>query len=118
MLYPERPFVYDRDTHAGYDVEGSKPKNLIWVFGDQNQAQAIGCSVDPNARTPNLDRMASSCVTGIGGSPLCSPFRGSLLTSRYPHACIPGHDYTLPDDARTVAHAFGEAGYRTSYFGK
>ena len=92
--------------------------NLIWIFSDQHRAQAMGCTGDPYVRTPNLDAMAGSCVTGIGGSPLCSPFRGSLLTSQYPHNCIPGHDLPLPDDARTVAHAFNDAGYRTNYFGK
>jgi arylsulfatase A-like enzyme len=92
--------------------------NLIWIFSDQHRAQAMGCTGDPNARTPNIDRMASGCVTGIGGSPLCSPFRGSVLTSRYPHHCIPGHDLPLPDDAKTIAHAFNDNGYRTSWFGK
>ena len=95
----------------------SRP-NIIWILSDQHRAQAMGCAGDPNVQTPNIDRMAGPCVTGIGGSPLCSPFRGSLLTSRYPHQCIPGHDLPLPDDARTVAHAFSAAGYRTSYFGK
>ena len=93
-------------------------RNLIWIFSDQHRAQAMGCTGDPNARTPNIDRMASRCVTGIGGTPLCSPFRGSVLTSQYPHNCIPGHDHSLPEDARTVAHAFNDAGYRTSWFGK
>ena len=92
--------------------------NIIWIFSDQHRAQAMGCAGDANARTPNLDRIAGSCISGIGGSPLCSPFRGSLLTSQYPHACIPGHDLPLPDGAKTVAHAFGDAGYRTSWFGK
>lgn len=92
--------------------------NLIWIFSDQHRAQAMGCAGDPNAWTPNLDDMAGGCVTGIGGSPLCSPFRGSVLTSQYPHRCIPGHDHAMPDGAQTIAHAFNDAGYRTGWFGK
>ena len=41
-----------------------------------------------------------------------------MLTSQYPHRCIPNHDGALPDGARTVATAFGDAGYSTAYYGK
>jgi arylsulfatase A-like enzyme len=92
--------------------------NLIWILSDQHRPHAMGCMGDPNVRTPNLNRMAGPCLTGVGGSPLCSPFRASLLTSLYPHNCVPGHDHPLPDNARTIAHAFNDSGYRTSWFGK
>ncbi|MCL5271259.1 MAG: sulfatase, partial [bacterium] len=69
--------------------------------------------------TPAIDRLAGSVgMTAVAGSPLCSPFRGSMLTSRYPHECIPGHDWPLPEGAPTIATALGEAGYRTAYYGK
>ena len=54
----------------------------------------------------------------VAGCPLCCPFRGSLLTGRYPHECVPGHEYRMPPEQPTVAHAFGEAGYHAAYFGK
>ena len=95
--------------------------NVIWVFGDQHRAAALGCAGDPNLATPNLDRLAAEgwrSTAAVAGSPLCGPFRGSLLTSQYPHRCVPGNDTPLPDDARTIAHAFADAGYHTAYFGK
>ena len=95
--------------------------NVIWVFGDQHRAQALGCAGDPNVHTPNIDRLAGEGVTftaAVAGCPLCCPFRGSLLTGRYPHRCIPGHEHPLPDGMPTVATAFKEAGYHTAYFGK
>lgn len=98
-----------------------KRPNLIWVFGDQHRLQATGYMGDPNLQTPNLDRMATEGLTSTGavaGCPLCCPYRGSLLTSRYPHECIPGHEYPLPDGMPTVAHPFNAAGYDTAYFGK
>ena len=63
----------------------SRP-NVIWIFGDQHRAQALSMMEDPNIQTPNIDCLAVSSRTGIAGSPLCSPFRGSLLTSQYPRA--------------------------------
>ncbi len=98
-----------------------KQKNIIWIFGDQHRAQALGCNGDPNVRTPNIDRMAHEGMNfnrAVSGFPLCCPFRGSLLASQYPHNCVPGHEYPLPRDMKTIAHAFGDAGYETAWFGK
>lgn len=95
--------------------------NVLWVFGDQHRGQALGCMGDPNVHTPNIDRLAAEGVVftaAVAGSPICCPYRGSLLTGRYPHQCVPGHELRLPPDQPTVATAFEEAGYRTAYFGK
>lgn len=102
-------------------VEQTPRPNVIWVFGDQHRAQATGYAGDPNLHTPNLDRLAAEGTVfaqAVMGTPLCSPCRGSLLTGRYPHQCVPGHEYPLPLDQPTIAHVFHEAGYRTAYFGK
>ena len=97
-----------------------QPSNVIWIFGDQHRAQATGYNGDPNLRTPNLDRLAteSAGFNAISGSPLCCPYRGSLLTGLYPHQCVPGHQYPLPDGQQTLATPLREAGYHTAYFGK
>jgi arylsulfatase A-like enzyme len=95
--------------------------NVIWLFGDQHRAQALSCAGDPNPHTPHLDTMAAQGVrfsSAVSGFPLCCPFRGSLLTSRYPHKCVPGHEYPLPEGQPTIANAFHDAGYHTGYFGK
>lgn len=95
--------------------------NVIWLLGDQHRAQALSCDGDPNARTPNLDRLSGlgvNLTAALSGFPLCCPFRGSLLTGRYPHHCVPGHEYPLPAGQATIARPFRDAGYRTAYFGK
>jgi arylsulfatase A-like enzyme len=97
------------------------PPNVIWVFGDQHRACATGFAGDPNLHTPHLDRLAAEGTVfrhAVAGTPLCSPFRGSLLTGRYPHHCVPGHEDPLPDGMPTVADAFNTAGYDTAWFGK
>lgn len=96
-------------------------RNAIWIFGDQHRAQALSGNGDPNLSTPHLDRLAAegqNYERAVCGFPLCCPFRGSLLSSRYPHECVPGHEYPMPPETPTVAHAFREHGYHTAYFGK
>ncbi len=95
--------------------------NVIWIFGDQHRGQALSCAGDPNVHTPNLDRMANHgarFTQAVAGCPLCSPFRGSLLTSRYPHEAVPAHNAPMPDGMPTVAQPFNQAGYDTAWFGK
>lgn len=95
--------------------------NVIWVFGDQHRMQALSCMGDPNVNTPNIDRLSAEGFTSTGavaGFPLCCPCRGSLVTGVYPHKCVPGHEYQLPPEQKTIAHAFKAAGYGTAWIGK
>ena len=96
-------------------------RNVIWILGDQHRAQMLGCNGDPNLSTPNIDRLASvgmNFESAVAGFPVCCPFRGSMLTSRYPHECVPWNDYRMPPETPTIAHALREHGYHTAYFGK
>lgn len=96
-------------------------RNVIWIFGDQHRSQALGMHGDPNLFTPNLDNLARGGVdfpNALMGTPLCCPCRGSLLTSRYPHECVPGHEYPLPPNMPTLSHVFKGNGYETAWFGK
>jgi arylsulfatase A-like enzyme len=95
--------------------------NVIWLFADQHRQQALSCNGDPNVRTPNIDRLSMDGVQftqAVAGFPLCCPFRGSLLTGRYPHHCVPGHEYPLPPGQETLAAPLKQAGYHTAWFGK
>ncbi|MBC2603787.1 sulfatase-like hydrolase/transferase [Puniceicoccus vermicola] len=97
------------------------PPNLIWIFGDQHRAQALGFRGDPNLSTPNLDRLASQGLSfekALTNSPLCCPARGSLLTGKYPQHAVQGHAEPLDPDTPTIAHAFKDNGYHTAWFGK
>ena len=96
--------------------------NVIWIIADQLRAQATGYAGDPNAHTPNLDRLSAEGYTfthAVGGAPLCCPFRGAMVTGRYPHRSgVPAHESPMPADTRTLAHTFRDHGYRTCYVGK
>ena len=81
----------------------------------------LSCAGDPNAVTPHLDRLAAEGVRFTRAHsvfPLCCPARGTLLTGRYPHDCVNGHEVRLPPEMPTIAHAFGDAGRHTAWFGK
>jgi len=81
----------------------------------------LACHGDPNAITPNLDFLAEygvDCRNAVSTEPLCCPARGTLLTGRYSHHCVPGHNYALPPGQQTLAHVLNDAGYDTAYFGK
>jgi arylsulfatase A-like enzyme len=95
--------------------------NVIWILSDQHRRQAMSCTGDPNACTPNMDRMVEeglSFTRAVSGSPLCAPFRGSLISGQYPHRCVPGLFHRMPPEMPTVATVFNEHGYDTAYFGK
>jgi len=102
--------------------EQQKKPNIVFVFGDQWRAQATGYNGDPNAHTPNLDRLAREGVDfthAVSGCPVCSPYRASLLTGQYwlTHGVFL-NDVPLSGEATTMAEALAGAGYRTAYIGK
>lgn len=95
--------------------------NIIWIFSDQQSAHTLACNGDPNARTPNLDLLSGTgwnFKNAVSGFPLCCPFRGALISGRYPHNSVPGHEFQLPPELPTIADVYNDAGYETAYFGK
>jgi len=99
-----------------------KRPNILFVFADQWRYAALGANGNPEVRTPNLDRLASEGVVfdqAFSGYPLCSPYRGALLTGRYAHANgVVDNEYKLRDGEVTLAHVLGREGYRTGFIGK
>ncbi|HEV2124611.1 MAG TPA: sulfatase [Chloroflexota bacterium] len=104
------------------ESQPARRPNVIWIMADQMRAHATGYAGDPNVHTPNLDRLAAEgfvFTNAVAGTPLCCPFRGAMVTGRYPHnSGVPGHRYPMPAETRTIAHEFRDAGYRTCYIGK
>ena len=100
----------------------SERPNVLWIMADQLRGQALACYGDPNARTPTLDRLAAEgtvCDMAVSQCPVCMPFRAGMVTGQHNHVHgLRVHGDFLRPDRRTVAHAYREAGYRTSYVGK
>ena len=96
--------------------------NLIVVFGDEMRAHAMGCSGNPDVRTPNMDRMAAEGLRftrAFSNTPVCTPARGTMLTGLVPadHGAIV-NDVSVRTDVPSIAHALGCESYRCGYIGK
>jgi len=100
----------------------SRRPNLVFIFADQWRAQAAGYAGNAQVRTPNLDTLAAKSANfsnAVSGCPVCSPYRASLITGRYPltHGVFL-NDVRLNTDAVSIAQAYNRAGYETGYIGK
>lgn len=109
-------------------AEAARP-NVLFIVADDQAEWAMSCSGHPEAKTPNLDRIAregvrlTNCFTP---TPVCSPSRVSILTSRYGTE-VGILDWLNPNkeperglDPKTPAwpKLLAEAGYRTGLIGK
>lgn len=99
-----------------------KRPNIVYLLADQWRASATGYGGDPNVKTPNLDRLAAISIdfrNAISVCPVCTPYRASLLTGRYPTSTgMFMNDLGLPDEEVCMAEMLGQAGYDTGYIGK
>jgi len=96
--------------------------NLLFIFADQLRYSAVGFNGNRVVQTPVLDQMAREgrvfdhCLSSC---PICSPYRGQLLTGRYSHANgVMDNEYQLFPGQPTLATALNDAGYRTAYIAK
>lgn len=103
------------------EEEIPKQQNMIWVFGDQHRAQAMGFEGDPNVYTPNLDALAQESITfsnAYSGCPWSTPFRGSLYTGLYPNKAVYRTPQKLDPTLPLISDVFNENGYVTALYGK
>jgi len=108
---------------AKFATPAQRRPNLVFVFSDQQSFDMLGCYGNQQIITPHLDAFATEGVRFnhcVSSQPVCTPFRGMLLTGQHPLRCG-----AIKNDVRIVpgeGHYFGEvlrdAGYRLGYFGK
>ncbi|MEP7364070.1 MAG: sulfatase-like hydrolase/transferase [Acidobacteriota bacterium] len=70
-------------------AQSQPPPNVLLIIYDKCRADAIGAYGSKEARTPNLDRLASSGVRfdhAYTPQALCGPARASMITGLYPHS--------------------------------
>jgi arylsulfatase A-like enzyme len=97
--------------------------NVVFLLFDQIRADALGAyGGGKNASTPHIDQLASQGVVftnAISPAPLCTPYRGMLMTGRYPtHTGLVLNWVEVNPAERSIAHAFAAGGYETAFLGK
>ncbi len=111
-------------TVAAPAVLSARPSqpNLLFVLADEWRAQSTGYNGDQNVRTPVLDRLAAQSINfknAVSGTPVCCPYRASLMTGQYPLTNgVFINDVELKPHGAPLAEVFAEAGYHTGYIGK
>lgn len=99
----------------------AKQPNILILIADQLRYQSIGLT-DSRAITPNIDRLAKEGMwfqNFVSSTPVCSAFRGSLLTGKYASSTgIVVNELRMSPNHDTFAHILKHAGYRTDHIGK
>jgi arylsulfatase A-like enzyme len=115
-----------------------KSPNVIYIFPDQFRNYSLGFWSQPGnekylqgapdpVSTPALDKLASEAIVfnrATSNYPLCSPYRGMLLSGMYPDSngltgnCRDDKEVELRTDLDCITDIFARQGYDVSYFGK
>jgi arylsulfatase A-like enzyme len=111
---------------GGAAAAEAKRPNIVFVIADDLRHDGLGCTGNPHARTPNIDRLAAEGLllkNFFVTTPLCSPSRASFLTGLYPHAHrVINNDKVGLDVISHTLYTFPrmlrEAGYETAFIGK
>ncbi|MCF7816317.1 MAG: sulfatase [Kiritimatiellales bacterium] len=113
---------------AAESTQPAQKMNILFIICDDLNNLVTGANALPQAKTPNLDKLASHGVSFINAqanAPLCAPSRYSLTTGLYPHT-LGVNEYVfigwdkLPNSARAVTYMdfMKEHGYKVYGTGK
>ena len=99
----------------------SRP-NVLFIFSDQHRACSMPGEEHNDAEAPTLGRLASegmSLTQCVSNYPVCSPYRGILMTGKWPYETgIIDNAFPLKLEELSLGEAFRRSGYRTGYVGK
>jgi iduronate 2-sulfatase len=109
--------------HAIPAADARRTNVLFLISDDLNNL--LGCYGDPQAKTPNIDRLAARGVRferAYCTFPLCGPSRNSMLTGLYPNstgilANAQIFRQTIPQQV-SLSQAFRQQGYLAGRIGK
>ena len=100
----------------------ARQPNVLYVFDDEHRFQSMpGEPFSNPVVAPTLDafRKANfSMDRCISNYPLCSPYRGILMTGLWPYQNgITRNWIELGTEFESIGHVFDKAGYNTAYVG-
>ncbi len=110
-------------------IKNTKP-NILFIFPDQFRNAAIGINNQDPVITPNLDKLGKEGMVisnAISNYPLCSPYRGMLMTGLLPYnnnvlsnSNSKRHKYnnSWQKDDVSISDVLVKNGYDAGYVGK
>jgi arylsulfatase A-like enzyme len=94
--------------------------NILFLFADDQRADALGCAGNPYIRTPHIDQLAktgvifsNAYVMGGHHGAICAPSRAMLLSGKSLFRV-----YDKLEGVKTIPMHFAELGYETFGTGK
>lgn len=110
-------------------LKNTKP-NILFIFPDQFRNAAIGINNQDPVITPNLDKLGKEGMVvsnAISNYPLCSPYRGMLMTGLLPYnnnvlsnsnSKRHKYDNSWQKDDISISDVLVKNGYDAGYVGK
>jgi len=128
----------NKNKNVSIEINKEIKPNVLIIFPDQLRRYSAGYwSKEPYKNlvygkpdpviTPNIDNLAENGIVftnAVSNYPVCSPFRGMLISGLYPEQngiwnnCKVGRDESLKNDIPTLPNLFKQANYNTAYIGK
>lgn len=96
--------------------------NILYIMADDCSYNEVGCFGGLNAKTPNIDKLASEGLIfnrAYVGMSMCVPCRQELYTGLYPleSGCAWNHGSSKPG-TKSIFHYLTDLGYRVGISGK
>ena len=103
-------------------ISAADRPNILIIMADDCTFKDLPLYGGQNAKTPNLDRLASEGMIfnrAYLASAMCQPCRAELYSGQYPlrNGCAWNHSASH-DNTRSLPHFLGELGYRVGIAGK
>lgn len=105
---------------SSFSQQHTEKPNILFLFADDQRADAFGCSGNSYIKTPNIDQLArtgvrftNSYVMGGHHGAICAPSRAMLLSGKSLF-----HVYDVLNGVQTMPMYFGKYGYETFGTGK
>jgi len=108
-------------SSASEPREDSRP-NILLIIADDQTYHDVGCYDSPDAKTPNIDKLASQGMRfdrAYTATAMCAPTRQQLYTGVFPvrNGAYPNHSKVYPG-TKSIVHHLNSLGYRVGLSGK
>ena len=108
-------FIFTAAAASAEDA--AKRPNIVWIVSEDN-GPYLGCYNYPDAKTPNLDKMASEGLlyeNAFVVAPVCAPNRNCIITGMYPssNGCqhMRSRNFVPPEQVQFFTKHLKDAGY-------